>query len=110
MAPVNVTNEPLGSSASRNDVESQLQQLRDDIANLARTVAGVGSEKADDYRSRVRKAGNDAADASMQMVEAARDHAISLERDLEGKIRTNPLQAVAMAAGVGFLIALLVRR
>ena len=46
----------------------------------------------------------------MQMVEAAREQAISLEKDLERKIRTNPLQAVAMAAGVGFLIAMLARR
>ena len=110
MAPVNTPKEPMGSSASRSDIEAQLQQLRDDIANLARTVAAVGSDKAGDYRNRVRKATNDATDVSMQMVEAARDQALSLEKDLEGKIRTNPLQAVAMAAGVGFLIALLVRR
>nr|CAD6407368.1 hypothetical protein REQ54_00261 [Rhizobium sp. Q54] len=112
MAPVNASNEPAGSSASssRGDIEAQLQQLRDDIAALARSVAAVGADKADDYRSRVRKATNDATDASMQMVEAAREQALSLEKDLERKIRTNPVQAVAMAAGVGFLIALLARR
>lgn len=114
MAPVNATNDPARaaatSSSSSNDIDAQLQQLRDDIAALARSVAAVGSEKAEDYRHRVRRAKNDAADASMQMVEAAREQAISLEKDLERKIRTNPLQAVAMAAGVGFLIAMLARR
>jgi len=111
MAPVNAPNDPARVASSQaKDVEVQLQQLRDDLAALARSVAAVGSEKAEDYRHRVRRATNDAADASMQMVEAAREHAMSLERDLERKIRTKPLQAVAMAAGVGFVIAMLARR
>lgn len=111
MAPVNASNDPAHAAASpTKDVEVQLQQLREDLAALARSVAAVGSEKAEDYRHRVRRATNDAADASMQMVEAAREQAMSLERDLERKIRTNPIQAVAMAAGVGFVLAMLARR
>jgi ElaB/YqjD/DUF883 family membrane-anchored ribosome-binding protein len=112
MAPVNAPNDPtnMAGTSSTKDVEIQIQQLREDIAALARSVAAVGSEKADDYRVRVRRATNDATEASMQMVEAAREHALSMEKDLERKIRTNPLQSVAMAAGVGFLIAMLARR
>jgi ElaB/YqjD/DUF883 family membrane-anchored ribosome-binding protein len=112
MAAANTSNKPVRSTpaSSSNDIDAQIQQLRDDIAALARSVASVGAEKADDYRSRARKAKNDATDASLQIMEAARDQAISLEKDLERKIRTNPLQAVAMAAGVGFLIAVLARR
>lgn len=111
MAPVNASTDPARVAASpTKDVEVQLQQLREDLAALAKSVAAVGSEKAEDYRHRVRRATNDAADASMQMVEAAREQAMSLERDLERKIRTNPIQAVAMAAGVGFVIAMLARR
>jgi ElaB/YqjD/DUF883 family membrane-anchored ribosome-binding protein len=112
MAPVNAPNDParMAAASSTKDVEIQIQQLREDIAALARSVAAVGSEKAEDYRHRVRRATNDATDASMQMVEAAREHALSMEKDLERKIRTNPLQSVAMAAGVGFLIAMLARR
>jgi len=44
------------------------------------------------------------------MVEAAREQAMSYERDLERQIRTNPIQSVAIAAGVGFLFALMTRR
>lgn len=46
----------------------------------------------------------------MQMVEAAREQAISFERDLEAKIRKAPIQSIAIAAGVGFVFALLSRR
>jgi len=103
-------------SRSRNgatppgDIEAQLQQLREDIANLAKTVAAVGNEKASEVKGKARRAASDAADASMQMVEAAREQAMSYERDLERQIRTNPIQSVAIAAGVGFLFALMTRR
>jgi ElaB/YqjD/DUF883 family membrane-anchored ribosome-binding protein len=93
-----------------SDIEAQLQQLREDIANLAKTVAAVGNEKATEVKGKARRAATDAADASMQMVEAAREQALSYERDLERQIRTNPIQSVAIAAGVGFLFALLTRR
>ncbi len=33
-----------------------------------------------------------------------------MEKDLERQIRTKPLQSVAIAAGIGFLFALLSRR
>src|SRR5690606_13716535 len=100
MATANASKEAgTAPNKSSNDIESQIQQLREDIAALASTMAAVGSEKADDYRRKVKRAKSDAADASLQMVEQARDQVLSLEKDLERKIRTNPLQAIAMAAG-----------
>lgn len=98
------------STTASKDLEIQIQQLREDVTALARSVAAVGNEKAGAMRGKARRAAHDAADASMQMVEAARDQAASLERDLERQIRANPIQAVAIAAGVGFLFALMTRR
>ncbi|MGK6311763.1 DUF883 family protein [Neorhizobium sp. DT-125] len=98
------------SSAASKEIEAQIQQLREDISSLAKTVAAVGSDKASEVRGKARRVAHDAADASMQMVEAAREQAVSLERDLERQIRTNPIQAVAIAAGIGFLFALMTRR
>lgn len=98
------------SSAASKDLEAQIQQLREDIASLAKTVASVGNDKASEYKGKARRVASDAADASRQMVEAAREQAVSLERDLEQQIRANPIQAVAIAAGVGFLLALMTRR
>jgi ElaB/YqjD/DUF883 family membrane-anchored ribosome-binding protein len=97
-------------SASTKDIEVQLQQLREDISALAKTVAAVGNEKASEVKGKAKRAAADATDASYQMVEAAKDQAISLERDLERQIRANPIQSVAIAAGVGFVFALLSRR
>lgn len=97
-------------AASTKDIELQLQQLRDDISNLAKTVAAVGNDKASELKGKARRAANDAADASLNAVEAAREQAASLERDLERQIRLKPIQSVAIAAGAGFLFALLTRR
>jgi ElaB/YqjD/DUF883 family membrane-anchored ribosome-binding protein len=98
------------STASTKDIELQLQQLREDISTLAKTVAAVGNEKAAEVRGKARRAANEAADVSISVVEAAREQAASLERDLEQQIRAKPIQSVAIAAGVGFLFALLTRR
>lgn len=98
------------SAASTKDIEVQLQQLREDISSLAKTVAAVGNVKATEVKGKAKRAAADATDASYQIVEAAKDQAISLERDLERQIRANPIQSVAIAAGVGFVFALLSRR
>lgn len=97
-------------SGSQADIELQLQQLREDIAALARAVAAAGNTKADDLKSKARRASHEAMDASAQMMDAARAQAMSMEQDLERQIRTKPLQSVAIAAGLGFLFALLSRR
>ena len=98
------------SAASTKDIELQLEQLREDIAALAKTVAAVGNEKASEVKSKAKRAAADATDASYQIAEAAKNQALTWERDLEGQIRANPIQSVAIAAGVGFLFALLSRR
>ncbi|MDO1584281.1 DUF883 family protein [Rhizobium oryzicola] len=95
---------------SQADIEQQLQQLREDIAALARSVAAAGTNTAEDLKQKARKTAADATDEAAHLLGAARSQAKSIERDLERQIRTNPLQAVAIAAGVGFLFALLSRR
>ncbi len=97
-------------AANSNDIEAQIAQLREDIASLAKTVAAVGNAKAEEVKGKARRAANEAADASISVVEAAREQAVSFERDLEKQIRTNPIQSVAIAAGIGFVFALLTRR
>jgi ElaB/YqjD/DUF883 family membrane-anchored ribosome-binding protein len=97
-------------SGSQAEIELQLQQLREDISALAKAVAAAGSNKAEDLKSKARRASNDAMGASAQMMDAARAQAVSIEKDLERQIRTKPMQSVAIAAGIGFLFALLSRR
>ncbi|MBP1851442.1 DUF883 family protein [Rhizobium halophytocola] len=90
-------------SITTEDLEAQLSQLRSDISSLADLVATFGAERAESYR---RKATEFAGDAK----EAAKTQISEMEEDLSNRIRRNPLQSVAIAAGVGFVAALLSRR
>ena len=54
--------------------------------------------------------GADAAETSTQYVEAARDTLVGVEQDLRAQVQANPFQSLAIAAGVGYIFALLSRR
>ncbi|MFD1746816.1 YqjD family protein [Rhizobium helianthi] len=97
-------------TGSEADIERQLQQLREDIAALARSVAAAGTNKADTLKHKARRASHEAMDASAQALDSAKLQFQSMEKDLERQIRTKPLQSVAIAAGIGFLFAMLSRR
>ncbi len=100
----------VATSASAGDVQAELENLRRDIAALTQTVASFGTGKLKEASIRASQLGSEAADVSAQNVESARDSLRSAEQDLQAQIRAKPLQAVAIAAGVGFLAALLSRR
>jgi ElaB/YqjD/DUF883 family membrane-anchored ribosome-binding protein len=87
------------SSATGNDIQAELETLRSDIAALTQTVASFGSGK-------IRQAG----ETSQQYIESARETLVNAEEDLEAYVRAKPFQSLAMAAGVGYVLALLSRR
>lgn len=85
--------------ATGGDVQADLEALRRDLASLTQTVASFGSSK-------IRQAG----ETSQQYVDSARDTIMNAEEDLEAYVRSRPLQSIAIAAGVGYVLALLSRR
>ncbi len=85
--------------ASSDDVQADLEALRRDLASLTQTVASFGSGK-------IRQAG----ETSQQYMDAARDTFANAEQDLEAYVRARPMQSLAMAAGIGYVLALLSRR
>ncbi|MCM2475999.1 DUF883 family protein [Rhizobium sp. CG5] len=99
-----------GASASASDIEAQLEQLRLDLAELTRTVASFGSGKVQEATNRAARIGNEVAEASAEVIQSARSSLVSAEEDLEAHIRNKPLQSICIAAGVGFLAALMTRR
>ena len=86
-------------TATSGDVQADLEALRRDIAALTQTVASFGSGK-------IRQAG----ETSQQYMDDARERLMTAEEDIEAYVRAKPLQSLAMAAGVGYVLALLSRR
>lgn len=92
-----------------SDVEAQFTQIREDIANLTKTITAYGASKAGKYAGQAEKAGLNLADASHNALENVREEVKSVEKGFEAQVRNNPLQAVGIAAGIGFLLAFMTR-
>lgn len=80
-------------------MRSDIEQLRRDIAKLSEDLKKTGNRSM----SRVRQAATESADQ-------LRGTASDLQDDLAETVREKPLTALAMAAGVGFLFAMIMRR
>lgn len=96
--------------ATVQDVQAELERLRNDISALTQTLASFGNGKLKEAGDRASQLGADVAEASAQYVDTARNSLAVAEQDLEAHIRSRPLQSVAIAAGIGFVAALLTRR
>ena len=71
-----------------DDLASQIDAVRNDLQSLSSTVTGIAK----------------------QQVNRAQDKAVETAYQAEAAIRQNPLQAVAIAAGLGFLFGVFTRR
>jgi ElaB/YqjD/DUF883 family membrane-anchored ribosome-binding protein len=67
---------------------NQIAAIRADLQNLTGTVSRIASKQ----------------------VNRAQDKAVDVANDVEEAIRRNPLQAIAMAVGLGFLFGVFTRR
>jgi ElaB/YqjD/DUF883 family membrane-anchored ribosome-binding protein len=76
------------SKTEAGDLTDQIDAIRADLKNLSSTVGRMANKG----------------------VSRAQDKAIETAGDAEEAIRRNPLQAVAIAVGVGFLFGVLTRR
>lgn len=92
------------------DIEAQLQKLKTEIAELAKSVAAVGTNTADTYRKKAGTVASQSVDASHTVLDRIRTDFGHIEKDVLGQIRARPLQALGLAVGVGVLIAILSRR
>lgn len=91
-------------------IEQNIERLRGDISTLAESITRYGTDKTGEYKDRANKAGKNIANASQQTLDSLTEELNKLERSLTTQVREKPLQSLGIAAGIGFLIALLARR
>jgi ElaB/YqjD/DUF883 family membrane-anchored ribosome-binding protein len=100
--------------ASVHELEDRIDELRSEIASLAKSLASLGASKVEhqlqDYRDVIEKLAGEAVHASAKALDSARAEANALEEAFETRVKSNPLQAIGIAAGIGFLAAILLRR
>ena len=86
------------TKTTSRDVENEIAQLRADVASLTDTIKAYGSDAAKDLQSR-------AYGKRDELSEQMR----AKEEEIKERVRENPLQALGIAAGVGFLIGVIWR-
>ena len=95
---------------SQLELEQRIDDLKNEIASISRTLAAIGGHKVEDYRAGMERLAGDAVSASLNAFDTARAEAMSLEESFEEHIRAHPMRAIGIAAGIGFLFALMSRR
>ena len=99
-----------GAKLSAADMEIQIEALKAEIAALTAQIqsSGKGSFEA------LKNIATDGADQLRYQGEAAVENLKAKAGDIEGQVteavREKPMTALAIAAGVGFLFALISRR
>jgi len=81
-----------GASGASQNVRDDIDSLRSDIASLANSVGRLASDRLGTVAS-------DAQDAAQQRL-----------GDVEQAIRRNPTQSALLAAGIGFVVGLILTR
>ena len=85
-------------SKSAEDLRADLEQLRDDMAAMMKTVTKMASNGQRESLERVKHAGTVAVDQARQSVEVA-----------EQSIVKNPFTSVLVAFGAGLVIGKLIK-
>ncbi|RLQ88217.1 DUF883 family protein [Notoacmeibacter ruber] len=80
------------------DVENEIAQLRADVASLTDTIKSLGTSTVRDIQSR-------AYDKRDELSDQLRVK----EEEIKERVRENPMQALGIAAGVGFLVGVIWR-
>ncbi|RCS23750.1 DUF883 family protein [Phyllobacterium salinisoli] len=100
--PEDISNE-IPKDETTGDLQAQIARLKEDIAGLASAMANLGSEK-------VREAKRGASETYQSARRSGEDTVTELRDQLTETAREKPLTTIAVAAGVGFLLALMTRR
>lgn len=79
---------PADSNRDAEDLAKQIDAIRSDLQNLTSSVSRIAGKQ----------------------INRAQDKAMETASEAEDAIRRNPLQAVAIAAGIGLLLGVLTRR
>ncbi|EJF97822.1 DUF883 family protein [Bartonella taylorii] len=92
------------------DLQGQLEKLRGEISGITSTLTDLGANKLSAAKDKAEKLYNSAKESSEDMMTQAKEKIGDLEQTMNQCVRKNPGKSVLFAAGVGFILAQLLRR
>jgi ElaB/YqjD/DUF883 family membrane-anchored ribosome-binding protein len=115
MATHSATKEFDKASETIDDIQRDLQAMRDDMSRLAQQVASLlsitGSEALREVKAQMSRAKrsldgtlSEAGEKGMEAVDTMREGADTVLESLEEAVRERPFATLAIALGMGFLL------
>ncbi|HEY4193120.1 MAG TPA: hypothetical protein VGM46_10795 [Mesorhizobium sp.] len=101
---------PVNEGVVNSDLEADIAQLKADIEKLTRQLAATGEHG---YGAARRAAAEGVENLRVQgeaALDSLRGSAQDIEAQVIASVREKPVTSLAIAAGVGFLFAMLARR
>jgi len=92
------------------DLADDIEQLRADIAALAKQFQTVGEHSYGTARRAATEGVSQLRAQGEAAIDQLRANASDIEKQIAATVREKPVTALAVAAGVGFLFALMSRR
>jgi ElaB/YqjD/DUF883 family membrane-anchored ribosome-binding protein len=99
-----------GVSRNADSIVSDIETLRDDLVRLTRSVSTLMQTRAVDARDTVTETATDLYDTGMDYMHSAEDQVRGMAGDLSKQVERNPLAAIGVVFGVGYIIGLMRRR
>lgn len=92
-----------------NDLQEQIEQLKQDIASIAATISQLGQQKLRDAKRDASQAYAEALEHGENTMTELKSCAQNIEDQLLETVRERPIASLATAFGVGYLLAILRR-
>lgn len=92
-----------------DDLRDNVVELRKDLKQLMTTVERLALAQAGGVSNKLRDEWRTYADKGEEVLGSAREHAERAYDDLNQSVARNPLAAILIALGLGFLIGMITR-
>lgn len=98
------------ANVSQQELEAEIAKLREDIAKLSEQIATTGEKSYTAARHAANEKIEELRAKGEETVEQLRDSADDIEKQVTAHVRAKPVTSLAVAAGIGYLFALITSR
>jgi ElaB/YqjD/DUF883 family membrane-anchored ribosome-binding protein len=95
---------------SVSEMEAQIETLKAEIAKLTAQAQSSGEKSLEALKNIAQEGVSQVRSRGEAAMQGLREDATDIEGELVARVREKPVTSLAIAAGVGFLFALLTRR
>ncbi|EJF76600.1 DUF883 family protein [Bartonella birtlesii] len=96
--------------ASEKNLQGHLEKLHSEISGITETLTDLGASKLSAAKNKAEKLYNSAKENSEDIMSQAKEKIGEFEQTINECVRKNPGKSVLFSAGIGFILAQLLRR